>query len=83
MEKIKYYLDLDNDFLLAYEKSTEFFVRFLKETGEWECCGISFSNFIHDYCFKEITSDEALEKSKGRLPEADYQEYVAMLNRNK
>ena len=82
MEKLRYYLDLDNGFLLAHEKTTEFFVKFNSDTREWETVGISFSNFSHDYYFKEISKDEALKITGGGLPEAMFQTYSDMIKRN-
>ena len=82
MANLKYYQDLDHGFLLAHEKTTEFFVRFVSDTGEWETVGISFSNFAHDYYFKEISKDEALTITGGCLPEAMFQTYSDMIKRN-
>ena len=83
MENLKYYLDLDNGFLLAHEKTTEFFVRYIREIGEWEPLMISFSNFKHDYNFKEISKEEALQKSDGCLPEAMFQTYSDTIKTNR
>ena len=82
MEKLRYYLDLDNGFLLAHEKTTEFFVRYIRGTGEWEPLMISFSNFKHDYNFKEISKEEALQKSDGCLPEREFRSYLTIINKN-
>ena len=75
MGDLKYYLDLSNNFLLAYEKSVEFFVMYIPEREEWTDCNISFSNFKHDYDFKEIPREEALEKTNGNLPESMLRQY--------
>lgn len=80
---MRYYEDISNGFLLAYERSSEFFVRFIPEVGEWEDCNISFSEFIHDYNFREISVDEAMKKSNGRLPDEEHRRYMDMLNRNR
>ena len=82
MEKIRYYWDTQNGFLLAYERSTEFFVKFIPSTGKWEDCEISFMQFMHDYSFREISTNEAMEKAGGCSPEDNYREYIAMINRN-
>ena len=82
MENLKYYQDLRNNFLLAYEKSTEFFVMYIPETKEWADCNISFSNFKHDYDFKELSGEEALEKTNGSLPESMFQQYLDTINKN-
>lgn len=75
MENIKYFVDLTNDFLLAYERSTEFFVRFVPKTDEWEDVNVSFSEFRHDYDFKEISTDEALKRTNGSLPTKAFDQY--------
>lgn len=82
MEQIRYYWDTQNGFLLAYERSTEFFVKFISSTGRWEDCEISFMQFMHDYSFREISANEAMEKAGECLPEANYKEYIAMLDSN-
>ena len=82
MEKLSYFIDLDNDFLLAYDKATEFFVRFVPKVNDWEFCNISFSNFRHDYAFKEIDKDQAEKITLGNLPEAIFQQYLVMLGKN-
>lgn len=76
MEKLRFYIDLDNNFLLAHERSTEFFVRYIPSLNEWEECIISFSNFVHDYYFKEITREEAIQKTNGRLPDIELKSYL-------
>ncbi len=81
-ENIRFYEDLNNGFLLAYEKSSEFFVRFIPELEKWENCNISFSNFRHDYDFREISKEEAVRKTNGNLPDANFEEYLKLLNRN-
>ena len=82
MERLAYFEDRANGFLLAYERSTEFFVRFLPKTGEWEDCGISFMAFRHDHDFTEISREEALKKTDGRLPEAEFKQYLDLIARN-
>ena len=82
MKKIAYFLDTRAGFVLAYEGSCEFFVRFVARTGEWEDMGISFSEFRHDYEFKEISADEAMQKANGRLPESEYKQYCDIIRRN-
>ena len=83
MENLKYYKDLDNDVLLAYEKTTEFFVIYNLEKREWVRSNISFSNFKHDYYFKEISEEEVKEKTSGNLPNSIFLKYIEMLNKNK
>ena len=82
MEKIKYFEDIYNGFLLAYEESTEFFARYVSKIAEWEACKISFSNFRHDYDFREITEEEAFKKTNGNLPNNAYNRYIEMLYGN-
>ena len=83
MRSLVYYLDTDNGFLFAYEKESEFFVRYLPKTNEWEDSPISFSNFRHDYYFKEITKEEALFKTNGNLPEKLLGRYLELLDKNR
>lgn len=80
---LKYFKDEAHGFLLAYEASSEFFVRYLQETDEWEDCRISFSQFRHDYYFREVERDEALHMANGNLPEAQLQRYLALVAKNK
>lgn len=82
MENIKYYEDLRNSFILAYEKSTEFFVIFVSKEKGWADCSISFSSFIHDYEFREISKEDAIKKTDGSLPESLYYKYLDMLSNN-
>ena len=55
---------MDNGFLLAYEKSSEFFVRYIPQTNEWEDCNTSFSDFRHDYYFREVSKEDAYRIKK-------------------
>ncbi len=82
MENLEYYLDTQNSFLLAYEKSTEFFVRYIEKLNQWEDCNISFSNFKHDYAFKKISKEEAYSITNGNLPEAKLQQYIRTIRKN-
>lgn len=82
MPNIKYYEDLQNHFLLAHEKHTEFFVMYIPETKQWKDCHISFSNFQHDYEYKEISKEEMIQKTEGVLPESKFKEYLAMVRSN-
>ena len=82
MGNLKYYLDLRHNVLLAYEASVEFFVMYLPETNEWTDCRIPFSNFRHDYDFREVSGEEAFGKTNGNLPEALLRQYLDLLNRN-
>ena len=81
-KKLKYYEDTENGFLFAYERESEFFVRFLPDLGEWESVGISFRQFLHDYTPSEITPDEAARKSNGILPDSTFKDYLEMLESN-
>ena len=83
MPKIEYYLDTGNGFLLAYEKSTEFFVRFVPSKNEWETVEISFSQFRHDYEFKALSESEAVKLSKGATADTALEQYRDMIKRNK
>ncbi len=83
MQNIKYYEDLQNHFLLAYESHTEFFVMYIPETKQWKDCNISFSNFRHDYEHKEISKEEVIQKTEGVLPELKLKEYLAIIRSNR
>ena len=82
MTALSYFKDLDNDFLLAYEKKSEFFVRYIPKTDEWEYCNISFSSFRHDYCFKEVSEEEARRMTNGNLPMTLLGDYLALISKN-
>lgn len=82
MQNIKYYEDLRNHFLVAYEKHTEFFVMYIPEKKQWNDCLISFLDFQHDYEYKEISKEEATQKTDGNLPESKLKEYLAILRSN-
>ncbi len=82
MRELQYFIDLKNDFLLAYERTSEFFVMYIPAEERWVDCAISFSEFRHDYNYREISRDKAMERAGGCLPEANYMEYVAMLDSN-
>lgn len=81
MKDLAYFEDTDNGFLLAYEKSSEFFVRYLSASDEWEDCPISFSQFRHDHCFREMDREEAFRRTSGNLPETLFERYVALLGK--
>jgi len=82
MKKLKYYQDLTNNFLLAYEKSVEFFVMYIPQRKEWIDCNISFLQFKHDYYFKEISREDAIQKTDGNLPESMFQQYLDTISEN-
>ena len=82
MDKIKYYIDKTAGFLFAYEKSCEFFVRYIPKSKEWEQCDFSFSSFVHDRDFLEIDKCEALRMADGNSPEVAYIKYTDMLGKN-
>lgn len=83
MGEIKYYQDLRNNLLLAYEKSVAFFVMYVPETNEWTDCNISFSAFQHDYAYREIIREEALKITNGNLPDAMFRQYLDILRKNR
>lgn len=82
MDKIRYYIDKDNGFLLAHESSREFFVIYDTKAKKWNDCNISFSCFLHSYDAEEITEGKALQISNGISPLEKYSEYVEMIKRN-
>lgn len=83
MDNIKYYEDLTHKFLLAYESSTEFFVRYNPETNQWQDCNISFLCFKHDYDYKEISKEEVIKRTNGTLPEEKLKNFLIMINKNR
>ena len=82
MEKLTYFLDTNCGIVLAYEKESEFFVRFVPEIGEWEDMPVSFLSFRHDCEFKEISQASAAEKTDGCLPVQMLETYLEMIKRN-
>ena len=83
MENIKYFEDLSHGSILAYDKSTDFFMIYAPSSGEWKDCNFSFLEFRHDFNFREISPEDAMSKTNGTLPEEKYKEYVAMLSSNR
>ena len=81
-EEIRYYLDTRNNILLAYERITDFFVMFTQEK-EWKRCGITFMMFQHDQEYETVSKENALIITNERLPEAEFQEYLNMINQNR
>ncbi len=82
MENLKYYEDYEHNLLLAYEKNTEFFVMYIPPRKEWVDCNLSFSNVKHDYSLREISKEEASDKTNGNLPVLMYEQYIRLLRRN-
>ena len=82
MENLKYYLDVKNDILLAYENSVEFFVAYNSQLGKWTSCEISFMQFKHDREFIEISHEDATLRANGNLPNKEYTKYLNMLKYN-
>ena len=82
MESLKYYEDLDNNFLIAHDKYTEFFASYNSETKTWKRCNISFSNFKHDYNYREVSKEEIIERTGGTLPESIFKEYLSTFFNN-
>lgn len=82
MENIRYFEDPKAGYLFAYERASEFFVSFFEDTKEWKAFNVTFMQVMRDYELREISSDEAARRTNGRLPEAEYEEYVNMLCRN-
>ena len=81
MKDLEYFIDVDNGFLLAYEGESEFFVRYLEASDEWEDCPITFSQLRHDYCFREAEREEVLRRTNGNLPEALYRQYSDLIGK--
>ena len=81
-KKLKYFFDVDNKILLAYNHETEFFAKFINSTKQWEKCKISFMQFEHDYFYKSILAKEARKISKGNSARPLFEKYVEMLENN-
>lgn len=81
MNTINYYEDLRNGFLLAHEKTYDFFVIYNEKEQKWVDCGITFMQFRHDYEFREMNSDEVSDRTGGRLPEAEYRRYLERIDK--
>ena len=79
---IKYYEDVDDKTLLAHERESEFFVMFNAKRGEWVDSAISFSAFMHERYFREVTEEEARRVTEGVMPDAAYKAYIDMLAHN-
>ena len=83
MQNIEYLEDVRNHFLLAYERSTEFFVIYLPEKQRWEDCQISFLRFKHDYEYSKISREEVVKRTGGILPESNFENYLAIIRGNR
>jgi len=83
MDSLKYYFDLDNDCVLAYDRDTDFFAQFDKSAAKWTMVGISFVQFMHDYNYKLISGEEAQALTNDNLPEHLYADYIKIINDNR
>lgn len=83
MDCLKYYLDLENDCVLAYDRVKDFFAQYDKSAAKWTMVGISFVQFKHDYNYKIISGEEAQALTNGNLPDHLYAEYVKIINDNR
>ena len=83
MDGFKYYLDLDNACVLAYDRDTDFFAQYDKSAAKWTMVGISFVQFKHDYNYKLISGEEAQALTNGNLPEHLYADYIKTINDNR
>ncbi|MGN0813768.1 MAG: hypothetical protein ACI4MH_00875 [Candidatus Coproplasma sp.] len=74
--KLEYYLaDLTEETLFAYGSHREFFRTYDKESGKWVVSKISYSRFLHDFWYREISEEQAKELTGGNLPTDDYKKY--------
>lgn len=80
--EIEYYLEEKYKNVFAYNGETEFFVRFVQGENKWEACKFSFTAFLHDVEYKELTEDEAKALTGGSVPQKEFAEYREMLKRN-
>ena len=65
---MKYYLDTINSVLVAYNKVNECFVIYNAVKNEWIEGNITFMQFTHDYDYVNITKEEAMQITGGKLP---------------
>ena len=77
-KKLTYYLAEET--LFAYGDFYDFLQTYNKESGQWETCRVSFSQFLHDFWYREISEDEARAISEGCLPTEAYQKYCEVFS---
>ena len=82
METLLYFLDKNNEVLLAYERSSDFLMAYNFARGEWLSCEISFMQLRHERELTEITSDTAFAMTNGSLPNEEYRRYLDILKLN-
>lgn len=82
MCQLEYYLDLKNNFVCCYDSDVEFFAVYSKEENAWVSSRISFSQFSHDYVYKEITFGDAMSLCNDNIPDEKYFEYLETLFKN-
>lgn len=58
--------------LFAHGDFYDFFQSYNKESGQWETCRVSFSQFLHNFWYREI--------SEGRLSTEAYQKYCKVFS---
>lgn len=83
MDNTRYYFDSDNECVLAYDRSTDFFTQYDNRQKRWTMSNISFTQFKHDYNYKLIDEEEARALTDVNLPDRLYAEYVAIINDNR
>lgn len=77
-KKPEYYLA--DGTLFAHGDYYDFFRTYNKKSGQWETCRVSFSRFLHDFWYTEISEAQAKEITGGNLPLDDYKEYCERLS---
>lgn len=82
MYQLKYYLNLKNNFVCCYDPDVEFFVVYSREENVWVSSRISFSQFSHDYVYKQITFEDAMVLCSDNIPNEKYFKYLETLFKN-
>lgn len=73
--ELEYFVEVMTDRLFAYGSFYEFFEIYDEQSKAWKTSPISYSRFLHDYMFREISKEQAAEITDGNLPEQAYKNY--------
>ena len=83
MNELKYYLDMDNKILTAYDQESDFFVQYIEEKNDWDFCKISIMEFKHRCNYEAISEKVAFNLARGNLPEKQFEDYIQIINSNR
>ena len=84
MEKLKYYKNLSDGTVFAYERQTEFFALYSSHTKQWhQPDNITFMQLTHDCDHVPISKEDAFKEADGGALEALFREYVALIEENR